>query len=951
MKRCFPLFVLPLLLLSCVQNRIATVDSDTHVEPTVENVDYGVESYRLISAHDQIVSVLKNGLVVIAKRVPSPVTTVRGYVAAGGVHEGKWLGGGLSHLLEHLVAGGSNGRRSEEQNRNLLQELGNNSNAYTYADRTAYFVNTTTDNAEKAVDLITGWMLTAKITPAEYAREYQVVQRELEKDKGEADWVYYELTQNNRYLVSPARVPVIGYKEVIQGLTRDDVHAYYKLAYVPNNMIFVVAGNQDPQAQLELVRKYVKDVPPGRGFSHDIQAEPPVQAPRTLVATFPKLGQARIQIGFPSIRMSHPDLYALDLLATVLGGGDSSILNEEVRDKLRLATSITVSNPTPPHVDGTFQIDLQTDPDKTAQATKAVLDIIERIKKDGVAAERVGRAKAIMRTSTIYSRLTSEAIAESLADGYLSVGDPHFIDHYTQRVLNVQPGELKAMAAKYLDTSRLLTTVMLPEETVGAGGLPRAQQIVSASIGKAAAIEKNSTVERFTLANGTIVLLKRMTAAPVVSINLFALGGVSAEDEKTNGLSNVAMEMLLRGTMTRSAQQIAEELDSLGATFEGGAGNNSFSWKTTCISEDFPKAMNLFADLVLNPTFPKDEYPAVKERVLAAIASQDSDWYTQAMRFFRKTYFAPMNSPYQFTALGTDKNLSAFSVDQVREWYSKSILPARRVLAIYGDVELKQARQLVEKHFAGAPKITEANRMKAPTIPTTQASAPQVVVKDVIVNKTNNPQAGVIIGFESNSIVGEADAATTDVADCMTSGYGYPTGYIFENLRGRGLVYDANAMNFPGRNAKLPGTFIAYAGCDPQNVNEVVEVILESVARLQGSESDMKKEWFDRSKQLIVTGDAVDNETPAAQAGVAAIDELFGLGYQHHDQFADRIRSVAINDVRRLASSRLKRCVVTVSTPDPQQVKIQKGERNYKTFPPVDLTPKGVQHDGGAGNK
>src|SRR5438045_4991689 len=169
--------------------------------------NYGDEKSRLVYEKDEIVSVLKNGMVVIAKRVPSPAVAVRGYVVAGGIYEGQWLGGGLSHLLEHLVAGGTNDRRTEEQNRNLLQQIGNNSNAYTTNDHTAYFVNTTPENVDAAVDLVAGWMLGAKITPAEYAREYEVVQRELEKDMGEPEWVFYYLTVRNRYWVSPMRVP------------------------------------------------------------------------------------------------------------------------------------------------------------------------------------------------------------------------------------------------------------------------------------------------------------------------------------------------------------------------------------------------------------------------------------------------------------------------------------------------------------------------------------------------------------------------------------------------------------------------------------------------------------------------------------------------------------------------------------------------------------------------
>jgi len=98
---------------------------------------YGREEYRLVNEKDEVVSVLRNGMTVITKRVASPVTSVRGYVMTGGVYEGKWLGGGLSHLLEHLVAGGSSQRRSEANNRNLLQQIGNNSNAYTSEDHTA----------------------------------------------------------------------------------------------------------------------------------------------------------------------------------------------------------------------------------------------------------------------------------------------------------------------------------------------------------------------------------------------------------------------------------------------------------------------------------------------------------------------------------------------------------------------------------------------------------------------------------------------------------------------------------------------------------------------------------------------------------------------------------------------------------------------------------------------
>src|SRR5207237_8392142 len=216
----------------------------------------------------------------------------------------------------------------------------------------------------------------------------------------------------------------------------------------------------------------------------------------------------------------------------------------------------------------------------------------ERVKKEGVPAERVQRAKAVMRTSTVYSRQTAETIAESLADGYLSAGDPHFLDHYNERIQKVEPKDLQRVANAYFDAEKLIPTVLLPEEVAGAAGLPKAQQVVAAATAgvtnKAATTQPASAVERVVLDNGTVLLVKRMTASPIVSINLFAKGGVAAEDEKSNGLGNFAMEMLTRGTKTKSAQQIAETFDAMGATVETGCANDNWYWKATGLKHAVP---------------------------------------------------------------------------------------------------------------------------------------------------------------------------------------------------------------------------------------------------------------------------------------------------------------------------------------------------------------------------
>ncbi len=213
--------------------------------------------------------------------------------------------------------------------------------------------------------------------------------------------------------------------------------------------------------------------------------------------------------------------------------------------------------------------------------------------------------------------------------------------------------------------------------------------------------------------------------------------------------------------------------------------------------------------------------------------------------------------------------------------------------------------------------------------------------------KTEKPLAGVFIGYKDDALLGDPANYPFTVADTMTSGFTYPTGYIFEILRGRGLVYMADAQNWPGRSDKLKGAFLAFAGCDPSKVNEVVDVILENIARLQGKPEELNVSWFDRSKKMIVTADALESETAEAQANIAALDELYGLGFNFHQKFADSINNVMLADVQKVSRARLNECVVTICTPDPEGVTVKPGRREYESFPPVDLTPRGVQHDTG----
>jgi predicted Zn-dependent peptidase len=346
----------------------------------------------------------------------------------------------------------------------------------------------------------------------------------------------------------------------------------------------------------------------------------------------------------------------------------------------------------------------------------------------------------------------------------------------------------------------------------------------------------------------------------------------------------------------------------------------------------------------------------MKQRIAADIASEDSDWTSQAMRFFKKSYFGPRKSAHQFLPIGTIENLQKLTADDVKHWYHDKILGGPRVLAIFGDIQFDAAKALAMKYLGGGPVLHAELESRSHVVfetaaPPTPPTA-SMQVERVEVQKTEQPLAGIVIGFDCNSVIINPNEPVLAVADCLTSGYSGGTGYLYDVLRGKGLVYVVQTQDAPGVKPSDPGTFFAYAGCDPQKVNEVVDLILENMARLQGTPQDIQTDWFDRSKQLIITADALDTETPDAQASTAALDELYGLGYAWHAGFAKRINAVTLEQVQDEARTGLGKCVVTICTPAPELVKEQSGTRTYPSFPKVDLTPKGVQHDtGGGGGK
>lgn len=853
------------------------------------------EAKRLVDQPDERVSVLANGLTVLLKaHRTAPVVSVRMYCKTGSIYEQEYLGCGISHLFEHLLHGSATTTRSEAEARQVLDDIGGNTNAYTSYDRTAYYINTDVEHLDTAVHLLGDW-LTRPTWPQEaFDREWGVVQRELERDTDNPDRQLYYLLMETMYHVHPARFPIIGHKSAVQTLTKEDIIGYYKRMYVPDNIVVCVVGDIDLDTALASVQKEFAEFTRKPVPNIVLPEEPAMTTPRFATKRMP-VQAAILQLAWPTIPLTHPDLYALDVLSYILTEGNSSRLVRTIRDEGYTYTVKSYSW-TPHWARGPFVIEARLAPEKLDQAKAAILEQIERIQKDPVTDEELSQAKRQKAAEHVFGSQTAESVAEMMARDYLSTGDPDFSGAYVANIQNVTAEQIRDVAQRYFQPHRLATITVLPED------------FASEAAGEETA-HKPEPVRKITLDNGLRCLIRQDPTTPLVAIQSFSLGGVLFESEQTNGLSQLAALLAPRGTESRSAQDIARFFEARGSHISGSSGNNSLYFTTEVLKDDFAEVIEVFADVVCNPIFPQEELEKYRPRLLDGIRRINENWRSELMACFQSKMFA--GSPYRLHRLGSLDVVADATREQVREFFRKHVVGPNTVLAIYGDIDAAEAEALVRRHFAS---------MSSEALPVPDVTAPSVPSSPPLYIKAKPPTrnvAGICLGFPSTTIL-DAEAITRiAVLDTIISGYRYPTGWLHQSLRGgdRSYVYEVHAFNQPG---PIPGAFQMYAACEPAKVNEVYQIITEQLDKAR--EGKFTAEELDRAKAIIATTELMRHQTNADRAMQSALDELYGLGYDYHEGLTERVAKVSLEDVHATAKRFFTVPTIAVVTSAPDAV-------------------------------
>jgi zinc protease len=829
---------------------------------------------------------LENGLVIIVREDPSaPVVSVQAWCKAGSIDEGKWLGAGLSHMLEHMLFKGT-GRRGPGQIDREVQDAGGYMNAYTSFDRTVYYINVPNTGARIAIDILCDIMQNATLPLEEVEKEKQVILREMDMNQDDPSRRASRRLFETAYIRSPYRYTVIGYPDIFNELTRDDVVAYYREKYAPNNTFFVIVGDiQASEVETQIREAYkgmrARPLPPSV-----MPLEPPQAAPREVFEEAPiELGHFHFAWHIPDIR--HADVPVLDVLATLLGNGHSSRLYQEIRERRGLVHSIDAwtYNPGNP---GLLGISGVIDGQTFEQARLAVRSELDKVKAGFVSEQELSKAVKQFTAATLATRKTMQGQAQDFGGNWMSANDLNFSERYLAAVKRVTREDIQRVAQRYLVAENRTLYALLPTGAI-------LQRVESREVIVDRAIQK------IELPNGLRLLLKEDHRLPFVEFRMVFQGGVLAENLENNGLTLLLAKCILKGTPTRGAEQIANEIESLGGSLDSYGGNNSFGVNAEVLSTDFDHGFDLFTDVVLHPIIPEAALEREKEVQLATIRAQRDHLLQSASKSMRRKLFG--NRGYGLDVAGTEASVRATNRAHLLDFYKRLTIPNNCVLAIFGDISAEAVQAAVEAKFGSwsrsAPIKVEAG----------EPLHPSEIIR--VAEHRDKKQGVIVIAFPGVSIHDKDRHALELLQEALSDLGSRLFVRIRENL---GLAYYVGAQHFLGLQ---PGYFALYAGTMPDKLGQVEEEMLKEVRLLRAD--GLMEEEIKRAKAKLLGQKKIARQDLGGYAVAAALDELYGLGYNNCDQEDALYEAVTLADVHRVISRYLdpEKCVISIVSPEP----------------------------------
>ena len=831
--------------------------------------------------------VLDNGLTVIVHEDhKAPIVAVNIWYHVGSKNErpGKT---GFAHLFEHLMFNGS-----EHYNDDYFKPFdrvgATGMNGTTNADRTNYFQVVPTPAFDMALWMESDRMghLLGAVDQGKLDEQRGVVQNEKRQGENQPYGVTRQLITENTYPVGhPYSWSTIGSMEDLEAASLDDVREWFRTYYGAANAVVVLAGDIDPETARRKVDTYFGDIPSG----------PPIERDTEWVAkrTGTKRGQvhdrvpqARVYMvwNVPSWRTR--DAKYLDLVSDVFAVGKTSRLYKRLVYDDQIATNAR-AYVNLREIGGLFYFDATVRPGGDAGLVEAALtEELDRLLLDGVTEAELWRIKTNYRASVVRSAERVGGFggkSDILAQGEVYGTGADDYRRQLDWVESATADDLRDAARHWLSDGAYILTVLPYND--GATTLTTVDRSTGVPpVGDSPSVSF-PPLQTTTLSNGLEVILAERRAIPTVSLSLQLDAGYAADQLGIPGTASLAMEMLDGGTTNRDSLQISEELQGLGAQLSTDSNLDMSSVTLSVLTEHLPDALDIYADVIRNPSFPADEFERLKSQQVARIGREKSSPTQMALRVFPRVVYGDDHAyGVPLTGSGTEAAVAGLTRQNLSDFHTTWFRPNNGTLVVVGDVSLEELAPELERVLAD---------WRPADVPTKNiaAVAHQDTSAVYLIDRPGSQQSLIMAGHVAPPKSNPAEIAIEALNTVLGGSF---SSRVNMNLReDKHWSYGARTRLFDARG---PRPFIVTA---PVQTDRTKESMQEIYAELTGIRTDrlVTSEELAKAKDLRTLTLPGRWETNRAVSGDIVAMVRYGLESDHYDRYVDQVRSLDTSDL------------------------------------------------------
>lgn len=838
---------------------------------------------------------LDNGLrLIVHQDDKAPIVAVNIWYHVGSKNEkpGKT---GFAHLFEHLMFKGT--ENYDHEYFAPFELVGaTRINGTTNFDRTNYFQNVPKTALDMALWMESERMghLLGAITQEKLDEEIGVVKNE--KREGENQpygKVFSKLLAGVYPLGHPYATSVIGSMEDLNAASLEDVHAWFRTYYGPNNAVIVVAGDIKPAEALAKVEHYFGDIPPG----------PPISKAKVWTVKLDRDKREVMQDRVPQARIykvwggpvnTAEDSELLDLFGDVLAGGKNSRLYERLVYNEQIATAAQagmISN----EIGGLFWATATAQPGGDLLAVEqAINEEIERLLTDGIKDEELQRVKAQYRSGFIRGLESIGGFggkSDLLAQNAVFEGDPGAYKKSMARFEAATTADVIAAARRWLTAGAYhLEVHPFPQlsatsESADRSAIPDTNDFPEV---------KFTAFQREFLSNGMELIVAHRSAVPVVNISMKFDAGFSSDQFGELGTSSLAMTMLDEGTKKRTALEISDELARLGAFFSAGSGIDSSSIGISALAENLDQSLAIYADLVLNPVFPENELVRLKQMRIARIQQEKTRPIGLAIRLFPKLLYGDGHAySMPLTGSGTEASVARIDRASLVEYHRTWFKPNNATMIVVGDTTMEEIRPKLEKLFA---------RWRPGDIPTKNIAKVNLSdsQKVYLIDRPGSEQSIIFAGNIAPAVVDGNELAIEAMNEIIGGSF---TSRINMNLRDeKAWAYGASTFLMSTKGQR---PFIAYA---PVQTDKTMESMAEIKRELVEYLGDHPATDAEISKAKNNSTLSLPGRWETANAVLRDIGEIvtYDLPDDYWDTYAKNVRDLSAQQIAAAAQQIIK---------------------------------------------